>query len=141
MADFTKDPVHTEDLPTLHGRRRVHSAQWTYTSAGGALDIVTDNICPGRQAIRMDWLELDISASNAAYTHDVTMEFPAGHEYENHSYKVTDQFAGQATNLHQVLYGGLGGVVVPNGAIFRLTASNSVVDATFKFHMLYEILL
>lgn len=141
MADFTKDPEHTEDLPTLHGHRRVHSMQYIYTSSGGALNIVTGNICPGRQAIRVDWMELDISASNAAYNHDVEMEFPAGHEYENHKYKVTDTFAGQAANLEQVLYGGLGGVVVPNGAIFRLTATNSAVGAVFKFHLLYEIML
>lgn len=141
MADFTLDPVHVEDLPTQHARRRVHSMQYTYTSSGGALDIVTGNICPGRQAIRVDWMELDISASNASYDHAVYMEFPSGHEFESHVYLVKGTFAGFATNLHTVLYGGLGGVVVPNGAIFRLTATNSTNLATFKFHLLYEIML
>jgi hypothetical protein len=69
------------------------------------------------------------------------MEFPAGHEYENHIYLVKDTFAGIATNLQTVLYGGLGGVAVPNGAIFRLTATNSTNLATFKFHLLYEIMI
>jgi hypothetical protein len=140
MADFSLDPTHTEDLATLVRNRQVHSAQFLYTSAGGALDIVTPTITPGRQAIRVDWMEIDISASNAAYTHGMDMEFPAGHEYENHAYKMVDDFAGQAALLHQVIYAGGGGVVVPNGAIIRLTATNSVVDATFKVHMLYEII-
>lgn len=140
MADFTRNPVHTEDLPTLPRNRQVHSGQFSYTNSGtGALDIVTDNICPGRQAIRVDWMEIDISASNASHDWVMTMEFPAGHEYEDHSYLV-DSWAGLAANSHRVLYGGLGGVVVPNGAIFRVTCTASVDAAEYLIHYLYEII-
>lgn len=140
MADFTRDPSEDEHVPTYEAHRLVHSAQQVYTSAGGALDVVTDNLFGYRNALKVHWMELDISASNASYDHVVTMEFPAGHEYENHKYLVKDTFAGIATNLHSVLYAGTGGVVVPAGAIFRLVATDSVVDATFAFHFLFEVM-
>lgn len=140
MADFTRDPIEAEHIPTYEAHRLVHSSQQIYTSAGGALDIVTDNIFGYRNALKVHWMELDISASNASYNHVVTMEFPAGHEYENHIYLIKDTFAGSATNLHQVLYAGAGGITVPAGAIFRLVATNSVALATFKFHILFEVM-
>jgi hypothetical protein len=141
MADFTADDgAHSEDLATQIGSRTVHSTQFLYTSSGGALDIVTPTITPDRQAIRVDWMEIDISASSASYNHTITMEFPAGHEYEHHQYLVAPTFAGASINLEQRLYEGTGGVVVPNGAILRLVATNSTASATFKIHMLYEII-
>lgn len=140
MGDFTKDPDHTETLPTLHGHRRAHSAQFTYTNSGtGALSIVTDGICPQRNAIRVDWMEIDISVSNASHDWLIDLAFPAGHEYENHDYLI-DSWAGLASNSHRVLYGGLGGVVVPNGAILRLECTATVNLAEYKIHYLYEIL-
>jgi len=143
LGDFTVDNgSHSEDLPTIMGSRTIHSHQLSYTNEGtGALSLKSDAITPGRNAIKIYWLEIDITESNGSHDWTMHMEFPAGHEYANHEYLV-NEWSGVPSNAHQVLYGdaGGGGVVVPPGAIFHLACTGTVDAAVYKIHFLYEIL-
>lgn len=136
MPVMTRDPVEGTKMPVQQRGRYIHSVQFTYTStATGALELTTPAVAPDDHPWIAYWFEVDTENINPSANFDLHLEFPAGHEYENHSYLI-DEWTGAGAENHVVTQNTA--VPVPAGAIFRLAISAVQVDTVVKIHGLIE---
>lgn len=139
MVAMTRDPaLETTYLPQTDKSRRITSVQWSYTSAGGALVLTSDELVPAGRACVPLWIEIDTEGTVPSTTYTMYLKFVSGSPYEGHVYLV-DTWSGSTAEHHVVNPSG-SPVPVPAGGYFELSLSASNVDEVINVHMIMELL-